>query len=156
MKQYTQEAYDDLVKSIDTCKESLAAATLRMGITAQEDTWHDNAAFDQAQEEVRNLTSHLANLREHLRGASVVSVATSGEIGIGSVVDVTYEDGESEVILLDGRAVHGDASGQVENVTRVSTSSPIGSALLGRHAGETVTYSIPNGTTLSLKVVKVH
>lgn len=127
-----------------------------MGITAQEDTWHDNSAFDQAQEEVRNLTSYIANLQSQLRGATVVAANTSGEVGIGSVVDVTYQDGENETILLDGRAVHGDANSQAESITRVSTSSPIGSALLGRHAGETVTYSIPSGTKLSLQVIKVH
>ena len=156
MKQFTQEAYDDLVKSIEKCKESLQQATLRMGITAQEDTWHDNSAFDQAQEEVRNLTSHLANLQGQLRGATVVVASTSGEIGVGSMIDVTYQDGEEEVILLDGRTVHGNTNGQAESATRVSTSSPIGSALLGCREGETVTYTVPNGTTLSLKVTKVH
>ena len=153
MRQYTQEAYDDLLASVSQCKESLAAAKMRMGKTAQEDTWHDNAAFDQAQEDVRSLTAQLRNLEHQLAGAKVVSRSASTVIGVGSVVRVMYDDyaDDQETLTLDGRAI----SNAPGDMTHVSTSSPIGAALLGRQVGDLVTYIVPSGQTCSLRVLEV-
>lgn len=154
MSQYTQEAFDDLQKSIKTVTESLAEARLRMGASAQADTWHDNAAFDQASEDVRNLQAQLAQLTKARNDAEVVEQSDSGTIGIGSKVTVKYDDGDIETLIVDGRSMNVISDGDNE-VMRVSTSSPVGAALIGRHAGDAVSYAVPNGGTMTLDIVEV-
>ncbi len=97
----------------------------------------------------------ISAVQNQLRGATIVAANTSREIGVGSMISVMYQDGREEIILIDGRTIHRSTNDQM-NMTRVSTSSPVGAALLGCREGETVTYTVPDGTTLSLRVTKVH
>ncbi len=61
-----------------------------------------------------------------------------GVVRIGSRVRVRDEDGEEEFALVP----HYDADATAD---RVSADSPIGRALLGRHAGERVRFRAPGG-----------
>lgn len=71
----------------------------------------------------------------------------SAVIRIGSRVCVRDADGEAEFQIVD--PAEADAVAE-----RVSADSPIGRALLGRHAGELVRFRAPGGV-LSVRVVDV-
>ena len=154
MPEYTQEAYDDLQKNIKSVEENLKEARLRMGATAQADTWHDNAGFDQANEDVRNLMSQLSQLHAARSNAVVVESSKSGTIEVGSKVTVEFEDGDIETVIVDGRSMSSTA-GVDEEVMRVSTASPMGAALIGHRQGDLVSYRVPNGSEIVLSVVEV-
>lgn len=59
-------------------------------------------------------------------------------ISIGSRVCVRDEDGMAEFRIVD--PAEADAAAQ-----RISTESPLGRALLGRHVGDVVRYRAPDG-----------
>jgi transcription elongation GreA/GreB family factor len=65
-----------------------------------------------------------------------VEEASGGEVGIGSVVELVDESGESMTVEVS--AVGGGGT--------VSPTSPLGSALLGHKPGETVDVEAPRGS----------
>ena len=89
-------------------------------------------------------------LEERRRRAIVVEPEADGEVDIGERVSVRELRSGA---LIDFRVVGiGEADPDVGDV---SHESPIGSALLGRRAGEIVEVPVPNGA-IRLEVLRVH
>jgi transcription elongation factor GreA len=108
----------------------------------------DNPALHDLLEERAQLERRIASLEAQLAMAEVVEPATGGRAGIGSLVRVRDDEGETFRYELVG-ALEADA----EN-GRVSVAAPVGRALLGARAGERVEVATPRGP-LSLGVVSV-
>jgi transcription elongation factor GreA len=95
----------------------------------------ENFEYHAAKNEQGLLEARIRTLRARLDGAEIVEVATGGEVGIGSVVEV--EDEHGETLTVEVSAVGGAGT--------VSPTSPLGSALLGRKPGESVDVQAPRG-----------
>lgn len=154
MGQYTQAAYDDLLELERKLKAEQAEALHSLGEAAEGDnnTWHDNGAFDEANRRIREINGRVAKIKRLVDEAEVVEKPSDGSIGIGS--NVTYRfvgDDETEVMHLCGEyAVSGE-----NEVQQVSTSSPFGAAVFGSRPGEVVTYTTPNGRKLEVEILEV-
>jgi len=95
----------------------------------------ENFEYHAAKNEQGLLEARIRTLRARLDHAEIVDDATGDEVAIGSVVDV--EDDGGETITVEVSAVGGAGT--------VSPTSPLGSALLGKKAGETVDVQAPRG-----------
>jgi transcription elongation factor GreA len=103
-------------------------------------TREDEAIFD----------ARIAALQAILAQASVVQHrGHPGVVGIGSVVSVDETDNGAGARYRLVGAHEAQAPGDV------SISSPVGQALLGRRAGDTVTVSLPDGRTRGLRIASV-
>ncbi|MFJ8476130.1 GreA/GreB family elongation factor [Kitasatospora sp. NPDC094011] len=112
------------------------AATLR-----GEDPVGDRAdAADELQRasEVTRLDRRIVELEGRLREAEVAGAPSTDVIGVGSTVKVRFGDGEEETVEIAELP-------EERELTLVTYDSPLGKALLGRHAGERVTYETPGG-----------
>ncbi|MEU4119112.1 GreA/GreB family elongation factor [Kitasatospora sp. NPDC028055] len=112
------------------------AATLR-----GEDPVGDRAdAADELQRasDVTRLDRRIAELEGRLREAEAAGPPSTDVIGVGSTVTVRFSDGEEETVEISELA-------EERELTLVTYDSPLGKALLGRHAGETVSYETPGG-----------
>jgi transcription elongation factor GreA len=117
---------------------------LDQGGAAEDPGWLD------ARREQERVDSHIAALEERRRLAIVVEPEADGEVDIGECVSVRELRSGA---LMDFRVV---GSGEADpDIGDVSHESPIGSALLGRRAGEIVEVRVPNGA-IRLEVVRVH
>ena len=96
------------------------------------------------------IDARIAALEAMLAKASVVQHrGRPGVVGIGSVVIVDdAECGAGARYRLVG-------SHEAQAPGDVSISSPVGQALLGRRAGETVTVGLPDGRTRTLRIASV-
>ncbi len=94
----------------------------------------ENFEYHAAKNEQGLLEARIRTLRTRLDGAEIVASAGSGEVGVGSVVEV---EGNGRTIKVEVSAVGGAGT--------VSPTSPLGSALLGRKVGETVSVEAPKG-----------
>jgi transcription elongation GreA/GreB family factor len=112
----------------------IAAALARGGSTG-------DAEHLQACSELELLERRLAALEERLRNAELIEAdATDGCVGIGEDVRVRdLASGEIHDYRIVGRGEAEPGSG------RISYRSPIGSALLGRRAGDRVVVAAPRG-----------
>jgi transcription elongation factor GreA len=95
----------------------------------------ENFEYHAAKNEQGLLEARIRTLRARLDGAQIVEDATSDAVGIGSVIDV--EDDAGQTMTVEISAVGGAGT--------VSPTSPLGSALLGRKVGESVDVQAPRG-----------
>jgi transcription elongation factor GreA len=104
----------------------------------------DNAAFEQAKEELARLMGRMNEIEQTLREATIMHSNGNGQghqskIDVGSIVTVSRDDGR----VLTYRIVSSlEAS---PNQGKISDESPIGRALVGRQRGETVAVQAPAG-----------
>ena len=95
----------------------------------------ENFEYHAAKNEQGLLEARIRTLRARLDGAEIVEDSASDQVGIGSVVDVEDESGETMTVEVS--AVGGAGT--------VSPTSPLGAALLGRRIGDTVDVQAPRG-----------
>ncbi len=88
----------------------------------------ENFEYHAAKNEQGLLEARIRTLRHRLDSAEIVEETVGDEVGIGSVVEVTDEGGETMTVEVS--AVGGTGT--------VSPTSPLGSALLGHESGDTV------------------
>ena len=95
----------------------------------------ENFEYHAAKNEQGMLEARIRSLRSRLDGAEIVEHAGGDEVGIGSVVDI--EDERGETMTVEVSSVGGSGT--------VSPTSPLGVALLGRVIGEVVEVQAPRG-----------
>jgi transcription elongation factor GreA len=95
----------------------------------------ENFEYHAAKNEQGLLEARIRTLRARLDGAVIVEEASSDAVGVGSVIDV--EDDAGQTMTVEISAVGGAGT--------VSPTSPLGSALLGRKVGESVDVDAPRG-----------
>jgi transcription elongation factor GreA len=96
----------------------------------------ENFEYHAAKNEQGLLEARIRTLRARLDTAEIVEDAGSDKVGIGSVVDVDDERGETMTVEVS--AVGGTGT--------VSPTSPLGSALLGKTTGDVVQVEAPRGS----------
>jgi transcription elongation factor GreA len=110
--------------------------------------WHeggditDNAAFEAMKERLASLGERMAEIESLLREAEIIDENghKKGVVDVGSLVTVSKADGQiTKYTIVDSLEA-------TPHNGRISDVSPIGSALLGRKIGETVTVQVPNRT----------
>lgn len=104
----------------------------------------DNAAFEQAKEDLARLMGRMAEIEQTLREATILSHNGNGKkhakIELGSIITVARDDGKSTTYTLVSSL---EAS---PNDGKISDESPIGRALYGRKRGEKVSVQAPSRT----------
>jgi transcription elongation factor GreA len=95
----------------------------------------ENFEYHAAKNEQGLLEARIRSLRSRLDHAEIVEEARGDEVGIGSVVEVEDESGDTMTVEVS--AVGGAGT--------VSPTSPLGAALLGHKLGESVDVQAPRG-----------
>lgn len=100
----------------------------------------DNAAFEQAKEELARLMGRMAEIEQTLREATILTPnvkSKRGAVAFGSVVTVSRDDGKTLTYRIVSSLEASPTNG------KVSDESPIGRALVGRKRGDTVSVQAP-------------
>jgi transcription elongation factor GreA len=102
----------------------------------------ENAEFHAAKERQRYVDARLSGMKKRLADLSLVDMTKIPRdcVGLGSTVLVLDVDKDEEVRY---RIVASEESDAANN--KISTSSPIGKAFLGKKVGDEVTVVIPSG-----------
>jgi len=95
----------------------------------------ENFEYHAAKNEQGLLEARIRTLRARLDGAEIVEDASADEVGVGSVVDIEGDGGQTMTVEISA----------IGGVGTVSPTSPLGSALLGKQVGETVDVRAPKG-----------
>jgi transcription elongation factor GreA len=116
------------------------AARLRSAI--QQGDLSENADYTSAKEEQGFLEGRILELEALIKNAEIVDPANStpGVVSLGSRVSVRDDEGTAEVFEIVG-SKEGDS-----RAGKISHESPIGKALMGHRAGESVAVPTPSGT----------
>jgi transcription elongation factor GreB len=154
----TRQGYDRIAAELDrlwrierpdVCAQVTAAA--EMGDRSE------NAEYIYGKKRLREIDSRVRYLRKKIEGVTVVDLGElppRPEIVFGALVTVElYEPGEPDPVERTWRLVDQDESDP--NLGRISVQSPIGRALLGRKAGDSLTVGLPKGT-VEMEILSVH
>ena len=147
----TKEGKEELEKRLEFLKVTKRAEITERIKTAREfGDLSENAEYDAAKNEQAMIEGEIVEIEEKLKHAVIIKDgAKKGVVSLGSKVDILDEE-TKEVSTYE---IVGTTEADVEN-SRISNESPIGNALLGRKAGETITVNVPVGTvTITIKKV---
>ena len=153
MKQmYTKQGYQDLVDELkylkltrrEEIKEQIAVARGFGDLS-------ENAEYDEARNEQAKVEARIQELEALIENAEIVDETNMDvrSISLGSVVKLYDEDFEEEITYSIVGSNQADPLEQ-----KISDQSPIGRALMGKKAGESITVTAPAGE-LHFKVLEV-
>ena len=121
----------------------------RQEVAAQiHDEWESDAArdnvpsYDYAKSEQAMLEGRIVELEYLIRNAQIIdeeSARQTDHAQLGSIVSLKSEDGSRRSFTIVGSAEANPTEG------RISNSSPVGSAILGKRVGEKVEVKVPAG-----------
>ena len=111
----------------------------------------ENAEYDAAKEEQRNIEARIAELETILKNVEIVEEEelSFDRVNIGCLVTVQEKKSKKNMVF------HMVGSTEANSMTgKISNESPIGSALMGHKKGETVVVLAPVGE-ITYKIVKI-
>jgi transcription elongation factor GreA len=110
----------------------------------------ENAEYQAAKERQRLVEARIGMLKKRVAEISLVNLdkLPQGKVGLGSIVHVTDNAGETMIYRL----VMPEEADPTKGL--ISPSSPIGRALLNKEPGDEVTVQAPNGVR-RLEIVKL-
>ena len=104
------------------------------------------------QAELYNLMSQMASVEaridklQHRQAAPPSRVEEKrGVVGVGKMLVLDFGDGEETYEFVE----------ELPGVNGVSLESPVGRAIVGKRAGDTVTVTLPSGADVTVRVVSV-
>ena len=111
----------------------------------------ENGDYHAAKDSQGKMEARIRQLESMLEGATILdsSPASTGEVITGVVVSLRYK-GDDDV----ERYLIGSIEERREGVSVVSPASPLGLALMGHKAGDTVAYDAPTGA-LEVEIVEI-
>ena len=143
----TQDAYDklkaDLAYREGQYREEI---TKRIAAARAEGDLSENGGYQAAREEQGKNEGRINELIVKLRNAKIVQAPEEGTVGNGSLVTIALGGNEMRYVL----GARDMAS--VSEYDVLSEDSPIGKAIIGAKAGDTVSYQAPNGRTISVTI----
>ncbi len=104
----------------------------------------ENADFDAAREELARVEGRIKELEQRLKYAFPVEAIDDGIASEGKLVTIELQDGSTREFVIASRDEKGVLS-LPEGVSLLSPGSPLGSACLGRKAGDVLRYETPSG-----------
>lgn len=103
----------------------------------------ENAEYHQAREDQANCEERIAHLEQILKNAVIMDKHHAGVAEVGTTVTVLKKGDKAEKAFTLVGSEEADAlSGKISN------ESPLGSALLGKAKGDTVTVATPKGDVI--------
>jgi transcription elongation factor GreA len=139
-KWLSQEAYDRLATELEELKTE---GRQRISAEIEEARAHgdirENAEYHAAKEEQGRMEARVRQLESLLRDAKVGEPPESDVVAPGVVVTLEI-DGDEEIYLVTSTREE-----RHEEFDVMSTSSPIGQAILGAHPGDVVAAEVPAG-----------
>ena len=140
----SQEGYDRLVTQLDDLKEQRAAVLEDIKRAMADKDFRENAPLDAAKDQQGIIELRIRELEASINNAQILPEGASSKVARSTIgAKLTLKDTNSgktvAYTLVDVREA--DVS-----EGKISTTSPVGQALLDRMVGEEVTINVPKGT----------
>ena len=150
----TKKGYDERVALLENLKVVRRKEVAQKLKEAREQgDLSENAEYDAAKDEQRDIEAQIAELEEILKNAEIIQDEAGGKksnkVKMESVVklhDVEYDEDIEYVIV---------GSSEADSLNnKISNESPLGAALIGKKVGDTVTVEAPVGE-IEYKIIEV-
>ena len=149
----TKEGYDDLVKELNELKTTRRAEiSEKIRVARGFGDLSENSEYDEAKNEQAIVEARILTLENQLKNVKIIekSDTVKGTVSLGSFVtirDVEFGDEMTYRIISSVESSN--------DMSTITDESPVGKALLGHQAGETVEVTIPSGAQIEYQIIKV-
>jgi transcription elongation factor GreA len=146
----TREGKAKLEEELEALRAQRRIVAERIHNAQEQGTSQNDAEYDDAKIEQGMVEGRILELEDVLRRAAIIDEAgahKSGRVMVGSGVEVE-QDGVKRHYQIVGAPEADPLKGKISN------ESPVGSALLGKAAGDMVEVNAPKGV-IKVKVVKI-
>lgn len=146
----TKEGLNKLKEELEDMKtRQRDELSKRLRFAIQQGDLSENADYHKAKEDQAFLEGKIREYEETIAGAKIIDGSNNnGVIDVGSHITIQEGSYPEERYHMVGAREANPMEG------RISNESPIGKALLGRKAGDTVTVETPGGA-MELKILSV-
>jgi len=121
----------------------------RISAARDEGDLKENGAYHAAKDEQGTNEARIRQLEELLSASTTEPSPDDQEVSAGKLVTYRYDGDDEERFVLGAREIAEDHT----DVEVYSPESPLGAALLGHRAGETVDFAQPNGRVAKIEIV---
>ena len=145
----TQEAADRLRAELTQLEgPGRKEVTAQIEAARAEGDLKENGGYHAARDEQGKIEARIRQLKQMLENATIGAPPASadGVVGAGMVVSAIVADDEMR-FLLGSREIATD------DLDVYSEKSPLGAAVLGAKIGDKVSYTLPNGKTISVEIL---
>lgn len=146
----TREGLEKMQKELDelrSTKRAEIAQRLKAAIAMGD--LSENSEYDEAKNAQAFLEGRILQLEQQIRTAQVIEKVAKDRVDVGSTVLIEdMEEHLQEKVIIVGSTESNPFEG------RISNESPVGRALMGAKAGDTVEAEAPNGV-LKYKVISI-
>ena len=137
----TEAGYKDYLKQLKDYKSERPQLADEVRRAAADGDIRENAPLDAAREKIEMVNSKILEIEAILKVANIIDNTTGGDrIVIGSKVSVKNHQNENN---YEYQLVEANEANPL--LGKISSVSPVGSAILGRRIGDEVTVSTPGG-----------
>jgi transcription elongation factor GreA len=145
----TQEAADRLAAELANLETVGRTEVIKKIEAARaEGDLKENGGYHAARDEQGKIEARIRQLKQMLENATIGAPPASadGVVGAGMVVSAIVA-GDEMRFLLGSREIAAD------DLDVYSEKSPLGSAVLGAKIGDKVSYTLPNGKSISVEIL---
>lgn len=136
----TQRGYEKLAETLHHLKTVRREQISEyMGRAIADGDLRESAAYDEARMQQSENEARISEIEDQLHRAVIIAEDASGGAGLGARIRVRDEKGQERQFELVGTYEVDVLKG------KISDASPIGQALSGKHAGDTVEVPLPKG-----------
>ena len=148
----TQEGYNDLVKELNELKTTRRAEiSEKIRIARGFGDLSENSEYDEAKNEQAIVEARILSLENQLKNVKIVAKSENkGVASIGSFVtirDVEFGDEMTYRIISSVESSN--------DMSTITDESPVGKALLGHKAGDSVMVTVPSGAKIEYQIINV-
>ncbi len=146
----TPAAFDKLTAELDDLKTNgRRQMEMRLAEARAHGDLRENGDYDAAKNDQGMMEARIRQVEAILAHAQVKEASDDGTVQIGSVVKVVDADGDEAEYFV------ATPENKEPGFLLASPAGPLGHALIGARAGETVSYKAPGGTfSLTIKSVR--
>lgn len=145
----TQEAADRLAAELANLEtEGRTEVIKKIEAARAEGDLKENGGYHAARDEQGKIEARIRQLKQMLENATIGAPPASadGVVGAGMVVSAIVANDEMRFLLGSREIV-------TDDLDVYSEKSPLGSAVLGAKIGDKVSYTLPNGKSISVEIL---
>ncbi len=146
----TQEGYDKLKAEYDYLRLTRRQEVINaIKVAKAFGDLSENSEYDEAKNEQAEVEHKIAELEVMLKNVKIIEKTSTSIVSMGSTVKIYDCEFEEEMVYT----IVGSAEANLDN-GQISDESPIGHALLGKKAGDTIDVETPGGI-IKIKVLEI-
>ncbi len=144
----TEAKYNELKRMLERMKKRQPRAAAEVKLLAEMGDFSENAEYQIAKGRLRGLNQRILDIEDHLKRANIIKTPDNADIvRLGHKVTVEINGKQKEYLILGSSETN-----PLKNI--ISNNSPIGSALMGRKAGDRVKVRLKN-KEVEYKIIKI-